>query len=513
MNRRDMIRSGVMAAAGLVPLAGCASAGRGAAAPVAAGLGAAGGIPVGRARNVIFFAYDGFTYEDLATARYFAARHQEGRVLTLERLLNRGSSGSMLPHSLTAVVTDSAAASTAWSTGRKVVNGAVSMYPDGRRLTTILELARQNGRATGLITTTQITHATPACWVARVPERGMADDIAVQYLESGTEVLLGGGSRFFDPATRRDRRDLFADARQRGYEVLRSADDLRRTNASRLLGTFTEDHLPYEIDRRFQNVASPTLAEMTRRGLEVLSGYANGFVVQVEAGRIDHANHGNDPGGALWDILAADEALGVMLDFVDRNPDTLLILASDHGTGSGSVYGTGANYLRATPSFDRIANRRASYEHMLRVLGENPPADRITGAARDLFGLALSREQARQVSEALERRLAPGHPLAHRGNPSNAIHWLLTVGNEAEPEVLNINYATGAHTAGPVPLAVCGAGTTAAGLGVRDNTELFDWMLHALGIRYENPLLTEAEALRLTADLHPAGDRYALAAD
>lgn len=100
-------------------------------------------------------------------------------------------------------------------------------------------------------------------------------------------------------------------------------------------------------------VAAPSLAEMTRRGLEVLSGYANGFVVQVEAGRIDHANHGNDSGGALWDILAADEALEVMLDFVDRTPNTLLILASDHGTGSGAVYGVGRNSLRASPSVPR----------------------------------------------------------------------------------------------------------------------------------------------------------------
>jgi alkaline phosphatase len=513
MKRREMLKGGLAAAAaGLIPLAGgCTPAVPGATAAPAPGVGGSDRTPVGRARNVIFFAYDGFTYEDLATARYYAARHQDGRTLTLERLMRRGSTGSMLPHSLTAVVTDSAAASTAWSTGRKVVNGAVTMFPDGRPLTHVLELARQSARATGLITTTRLTHATPACWAAKVPDRGMEDEIAAQYLDFAPEVLLGGGSRFFDAATRRDRRDLFAAFRSRGYGVLRTADDLRGTNASRLLGTFATDHLPYEIDRRFQDVPSPTLAEMTRKGLEVLSGSRNGFVVQVEAGRIDHANHGNDPGGALWDILAADEALQVILDFVDRNPDTLLILASDHGTGSGAVFGTGANYLRSSPAFDRIARYRASYEHVLHVLGENPPADRIVSATREFFGVSLSREQARQVSEALERRLRPGHPLAHRSNPSNAIHWLLTVGNEAEPEALNLNYATGAHTAGPVPVAVYGAGTTAAGLGVVDNTELFGWMTHALGIRFENPRMTEAEALRLAAEA--AEERYAFAAD
>jgi alkaline phosphatase len=510
MKRRDLLKGGfVAAAAGLLPWgAGCTPAAR-AAAPM--GPAAADRIPVGRARNVIFFAYDGFTYEDIATARYYAERHQNGRMLTIERLMRRGSSGSMLPHSLTAVVTDSAAASSAWSTGRKIVNGAVSMYPDGRPLTHILELAKQSGRATGLITTTRLTHATPACWAARVPNRGMEDEIAAQYLQFGPEVLLGGGSRFFDATARADRRDLFAAFGQRGYAVLRTADELQRSNASRLLGTFAVDHLPYEIDRRFQNVASPTLAAMTRKGLEVLAGHGNGFVLQVEAGRIDHANHGNDPGAALWDMLAADEALQVMLDFVDRNPDTVLILASDHGTGSGAIYGTGANYLRATPAFDRITRRTASYEHMLDVLGENPPVDRFVAAARDFFGVNLSRQQADLAADLLERRRYPGHPLAHRANPSNAIHWLLTTGNEAEPLVLNINYATGAHTAGPVPVAVYGAGTTAAGLGIVDNTELFGWMLHALDIRFENPLMTEAEALRLAR--HEEEDRYTLAAD
>jgi len=496
MKRRDLLKGSAAAvAAGVVPwLGGCAPAG----APVN-GPAPSDRIPVGRARNVIFFAYDGLTYEDLGTARYYAQRHMDGRMLEIERLMRRGSSGSMLPHSLTAVVTDSAAATTAWSTGRKVVNGALAMYPGERPLTHILELAKDDGRATGLITTTRLTHATPAGWASKVPDRGMEDEIAAQYLDFGPDLLLGGGARFFHPAGRADGRDLFSEFRQRGYSILRSAADLRATNGSRLLGAFTDDHLPYEVDRRFQGVEAPSLADMVRRGLDVLNGNPRGFVVQVEAGRIDHANHGNDPGGALWDILAADEALTAMVEWVDRNPDTVLILASDHGTGSGAVYGAGPGYLRSSPAFDRIDRYRASYEHVLRTIGENPPPDQLRRTVREFFGVNLSDQQLRQASEVMERRLAPAHPLAHRSNPGNAFHWLLTIGNEAEPEALNLNYATGAHTAGPVPVLVYGAGTTAAGLGVVDNTELFGWMLHALGIRFENPMLTEADALRMTA--------------
>lgn len=494
MNRRELIKGGLLAGVG--SLAGCAPAVQvraNGAAPDATG------VPVGRARNVIFFAYDGLTYEDVATARFFARRHLEGRTLALERMLDGqgAAAGSMWPHSLTSIVTDSAAATTAWSTGRKVVNYAIAMYPDGRPLTTILELAREAGRATGLITSTRLTHATPAGWVAKVPDRGMEDEIASQYLAFRPDVLLGGGSRQFDAATRADGRDLFVEFRAAGYEVLRTPEQLRASTGSRLLGTFALDHLPYEIDRRYQGVASPTLAELVARGLEVLNDSAGGFVLHVEAGRIDHANHGNDPGGMVWDTIAADDALEVMLDFVRRNPDTLLIMASDHGTGGGAVYGTGPAYRNTNPSFDRLARHRASYEHLLRELGQNPPAPRIIEAAERFYGIRVAPPQAARISDALERRVYPGHPLAHRSNPSNAIHWLLTVGNEADPQTVNLNYSTGSHTAGPVPLFAHGAGVGTRGLGMVDNTELFGWMLHALGMRFENPMMTEAEALQL----------------
>jgi alkaline phosphatase len=494
VKRRELIKGGLLA--GVAGVLGTAAPAR-----ANGDIAPARRAPARRARNLIFYVYDGFGYEDLGTARFFAQRHQNGRTLTLERMLGRSSSGSMLPHSLTSVVTDSAAASTAWSTGRKVVNGALAMYPDARPLTTILELAREAGRATGLITTTRITHATPAGWIAKVPNRSMEDEIAVQYLDFAPELLLGGGSWHFDPAHRDDGRNLFADFQARGYSVLRTAEELQRTNGSRLLGTFDLDHLPFEIDRRFQNVASPSLAEMTRKGLEVLAGYDGGFVVQVEAGRIDHANHDNDPGGAVWDILAADDALDVILEFVDRHPDTLLIMASDHATGGGVVYGAGPWYQRSSSLFDRLALHRASYEHLLFTLGENPATEQIIAAVREQLGIPISTEQGVQIGATIEHGLSLAHPLAHRSIPRNAVHWLLTAGNPEDPEALNLNYATGAHTAGLVPVFRYGAGSGIAALGVVDNTELFAWMLDALGIRFENPVMTEQEALQLTAGL------------
>jgi alkaline phosphatase len=502
MQRRDFLRRGAATlAGGAVGLTGCVPRIPDPGTPPRPEL------PVGRARNIIFFAYDGLTHEDLATGRYFAERQLDGGALELERVLARGASGMMLTHSLTSVVTDSAAASAAWATGRKVVNTALSMLPGDRPLTTILQLARDAGRAIGLVTTTRMTHATPAAWAVRLPDRDLEDEVAVRYLELAPEVLLGGGWTHFRAADRGDGRDLLAEYRARGYAVLQTPQDLASTNASRLLGTFAADHLPYEIDRRHQGVASPSLAEMTARGLEVLSGHDRGFVLQVEAGRIDHANHHNDPGAMVWDLLAADEALRVVTDFAERHPETLVILASDHGTGGGAVYGVGAGYRGSSPAFDRLGRQRASLDFLIGELAGGATPAAFMEAAERLFGVRVTPAQAEQGVEILARRLRLGHPQAHRHNPRNSLYQLLTQGGGAAPGPLNLSYATGAHTAGPVPLAVLGAGTGTAGLGVVDNTELFGWMTHALGIAFENPHMTEEEALRVARD-RPAASRH-----
>jgi alkaline phosphatase len=510
MKRRDLIKGGLLAG-----LAGATGLGRGAlsASPVGPAVngGPVRGEPV---RNIIFFAYDGFNYEDLALARYFGAMQGRG-VLELERMLGVAATGSMLTHSLTSVVTDSSAASSAWAVGRKVVNGAVSMYPDGRELTTILELARKAGKATGLITTTRVTHATPACWVARVPEREMEDEIARQYFRFQPEVVLGGGRQHFTAAGRDDHRDLEGEFERAGYRVVRSASELTAvtgapsaTRPSRLFGVFHDDHLPFEIDRRFQDAGGPSLAEMTRAGLDVLSRHDGGFVAQVEAGRIDHANHHNDPGGSVWDILAADEALAEVRAFVDREPGTLLIIASDHATGGQTVYGTGPRYTLSTEALETLGRARISGERLrLRLLGRNPTAEQVRRQVREHLGIRLTGPQADEAARVMARQVRVAHPNAQTVEPANSLYRIISSVAMGEDQVMdrpNVNYATGAHTAGLVPLLAYGAWDGPRVLGVVDNTELFGWMTRALGIDFRNPGMTEAEARRLGAVTDPA---------
>lgn len=481
MRRRDFLR-------------GTAVAGLGAVAPIESRAQTVRPDPgLREVRNLIFLVYDGFSWENLAVAQHYVSQHQ-GRTLALERLLALGSAGSMLTPSLSSVVTDSSSAATVWATGRRTANANVGMFPDGRRLTNILELAKAQGRAVGLITTTRVTHATPAGFAAHVLDRDWEDEIAAQYLDLAPEVILGGGSRHFSPQTRKDGQDLFARFARAGYTLVQDADELDAADQSRVLGTFAPSHLPFEIDRLFQGEGGPSLAHMTRRGLELLSRSPRGFVVQVEAGRIDHANHNNDPAAMLYDVLAADETLEVILGFADRNPDTLVIFASDHGTGGGAVFGIGKDYDLSSQTLELISRRKASYDFLVRQLGRPPEPLQVQDLVKRLFSTEISTEQAVLIAEALTGTSRMPFLAAYNQQPENTVAWALAHShNFFEPDHLNVHYAAGSHTAGPVPIALYGAGAEEARLGLVDNTAVFYWMTTALGTRHENPVMSEAE--------------------
>lgn len=514
MRRREFFKGGLMAtaAAALGSLAGCLPGGRGvAAAPpdLSGSMNLAGGR---RFRNVIFFVYDGTGYEDAAAAGHFSRRILD-RPLLFERMMTEGRAGSMQTQSLTSIVTDSSAAGTTWSTGRKIVNSAVAMYPDGTPLRTILQEAKDRGLGTGLVTTTRITHATPASWAANIRHRDLENEIAEQYLALRPDVLLGGGQGPFDPAHREDRRDLFEEFRQAGHEVLKTAEELERSNASRVLGTFTPgmEHMPFEADRRFQGHPAPSLSTMARKAVQLLSGSERGFVLQVEAGRIDLANHYNDPGGMIWDWMAADEALQVLKDFTDRDGETLLIVAPDHDTGGSVVYGFGPWYLRSTQAFETLGRRHASHEWLVRSLSPEPSEEEVRDAVRRLLGVSLAEPQASELAKVLSTRpltpeLRRGHRNAHATQPDNTWYYLLSISPDGTADRPNIAYATGQHTAGLVPVILYGDMIEPGNMGVIDNTELFRVMTEGLGIQYQNPLMTEEEARQVAVVPSGFGD-------
>ena len=283
----------------------------------------------------------------------------------------------------------------------------------------------------------------------------------------------GRGRAAFEAERRSDGRDLFAEFEARGYSVLRTPEDLAGSNGSRLLGVFTEgdEHLPYEVDRRFREVPAPSLADVAGKALEVLDGAENEFVLQIEAGRIDHANHQNDPGGMIWDWMAAEGALALAMEHVDRNPDTFLIAVPDHDCGGGVTYGIGPWYLRSTESLATLHRRRTSHEWLLRnVLAEETDPRAVADAVREFLGVPLAQPRAEAVVHLLEGEGPEtwpwGHPNAHGSEATAFGHPVSITDEPSAVDRPNINFSTGAHTGGLVPVVLHGAGAGQGNLGV-----------------------------------------------
>jgi alkaline phosphatase len=275
----------------------------------------------------------------------------------------------MNTRSLNSMVTDSAAASSAWGSGSRVVNGAINVLPDGKLLTPLCALFGEAGWATGMVTTAEITHATPAGFAVAVKARGDSQAIAVQYLTRKVDVLLGGGRPFFSPRSRKDKRDLRADFAAAGYTVVLDRDSLLKAPLdTKILGTFAEGHLPYTIDHRSDaklKASTPTLVEMTRAALARLERHER-FILQVEGARIDHAAHNSDAAAAINDQLALDEAIDACIEFQRKHPDTLVVITTDHANSNLGLNGMGGGYRTSSQRFATIKDVRMSFPEILK---------------------------------------------------------------------------------------------------------------------------------------------------
>jgi alkaline phosphatase len=313
-----------------------------------------------QANNLILFIGDG-----MGQAHRFAAQlliaGPHGR-LTMDRLPYFGMMGT-LSRDYGSFVTDSAAAATALATGVKTYNGAISVDLEGRRPNTILEAAQRAGKATGLVTTCQITDATPAAFGAHVPNRADHSEIARQYIEAARiDVILGGGAAYWYPPgastgippetsevrllSQGTAGDLAQRARQLGYRAVSTAPALELAASARdttqLLGLFANQELFRQRAEGQGDAYDPpvTLAEMTRAALDVLSRNRDGFFLMVEESAIDRMAHRNNGRLTLKGVLELDLAVQVALDYAARDPSTLIIVAADHECGGLAVAGS-----------------------------------------------------------------------------------------------------------------------------------------------------------------------------
>ena len=306
------------------------------------------------AKNVILLIGDGMGFPQLTLARIEKSGENLSEYCSVELSMDcMEASGYVSTYSANSFVTDSAPAATAIATGNKTNNGvigqdatAVQGEKDGKNLTTILEMAEKAGHSTGLVTTTRITHATPAAFYAHVDNRDNESEIADQLLMSNVDVILGGGQQYFvgknqtDPAggagKRADDRNLLSEFEKHGYVVAFNANGFQNIDASntkRILGLFDSSHMLYELERRSSPEGEPSLADMTKKAITILSKNPKGFFLMIEGGRIDHAGHERNLSKIAADTLAFDEAVNASLNFASQDGRTLVIVTADHECG------------------------------------------------------------------------------------------------------------------------------------------------------------------------------------
>jgi alkaline phosphatase len=365
-----------------------------------------------------------------------------------------------------------------------VNNGALNIAPDGTPLMPILRLARESGFGTGLVTTATVTHATPAGFAAQVPSRNEEPTIALQYLEAGIDVLLGGGGRFFDAAVREDGRDLFSAYAQSGYTVVRDADALRQhAGDTRVLGVFGNSHLPYSLDQRNDpdlKHTVPTLAAMMRGALGGLAGNPKGFILQVEAARVDHAAHSNDIGGLLYDQLAFDDAIAEATAFAEGRDDTLVIVTTDHGNANPALNAEYGRYGGTEKCFERLAAFKHTNSWILGGLSAGSTPVAIRGRVHEATGIALPDDDV----DMLRRALREEHRDAYHVRSAAPI----TLGQLLSNHV-SVGWTGTSHTTDHVELAAFGPGSELIPGFIR-NHALFDVMTAA--VHLPRPKMTGA---------------------
>lgn len=402
-------------------------------------------------RSVVLLIGDGLGFPQIALTRY-ATRGRGGR-LEMESM---PVTGIVSVWSKSNFVTDSGAAATALAGGVKTDNRFLGLDPGKRPVRTLGEAAKAAGARVGYVTTTRITHATPACFYAHHDDRYDEEAVAVQLLASDADLALGGGRTFFVPASaggsRADDRDLLAEARAGGWTVLERGQRPWWSGEGRLLGLFAGSHLAYDLDDRSfpEERRDPTLATLAKVALDGLARDGRPFFLMIEGGRIDHAGHDFDAAGVVAETVRFDETVRLVLDWARRHPDTLVLLTADHATGGLTIN----DFAR----FEALEERTASVAWLatqVRYAGADATLLAQRTGVDDWTESELDAIRSAPDSYEANRRL--GRKLAER----DGFTWTTKVTDDD----------TRGHTGEDVPIFAFGPGARRFG-GALDNTEI-----------------------------------------
>lgn len=364
-----------------------------------------------RAKNIIFMVSDGMSIGTLTLADLMLQR-KEGRQSTWMSLYNRGTATRALMDtaSANALVTDSAAGSSAWGGGVRVNNGSLNVNPDGSFNKPILQKFKDAGKSVGCVTSVPITHATPAGFCVNVPNRGDQAIIAEEYLKLEFDVMLGAGLEFFNAEDRKDKVDLLQKFSQKGYSVVKNRKELQNIPSSEtkpLLGVFHKDGLPYVVDVQSSTELQsriPTLAEMTKVAINRLKQNKEGFVMQIEGGAVDWAAHSNDAPALIYEQIAFDEAIAEAIDFAEKDGETLVIITTDHGNANPGLFSS-------DKKFDLLQTVKQSNNWVLNQIEPDFTSSKLIDHIQAAQGFALNQDEAQQILKYYQSPESKGIPV------------------------------------------------------------------------------------------------------
>ncbi|MFC5988153.1 alkaline phosphatase [Marinicrinis lubricantis] len=443
--------------------------------------------PNAKVKNVIFMVMDGVSPNATTLARWYS-----GQPMALDEM----PTGLVRTYSAESAITDSAPAGTAFSTGNKSNSGYIGVLPSVvdmpgvapideedimRPVANVLEGAKLKGKATGIIATSEIQHATPASFSSHHANRNNFPDIAEQQVYMGMDVVLGGGKQSLLPGEARNQRtdgeNLIDVLETKGYDFVESREELLESNADKIWGSFSNGALAYDLDRAVTNPEQPTLAEMTEKAIDVLSKDKDGFFLFVEGSKPDWAAHANDTIGIITDVLAFDAAVKEALEFAKEDKHTLVIALADHGNSGISIgnVNTNSTYDETPISayIDPLKKASMTIEGALSQLKEDR-SNLLDVAA--LYGLDdLSEKEISAMKDAEDL---------------SALQSLMV---KALADRANIGYTTGGHTGEDITLYAYGPQKP---IGLYENTEIAHVMADAIGIdlnELTEELFVEAE--------------------
>lgn len=459
-------------------------------------------------KNVVFMVSDGMSLGVPAMLDHYL-QLTEGKPSFWRGLMEspEAAHGMQDTRSLSSLVTDSAAASSSWGAGRHVPNGMINAYPDGTKLRPIYDVLGAQGMRRGLVSTATITHATPAGFAVSIPNRDDEHIIAQDYLAAGIDVILGGGDKFFSPTGRKDGRDLYAEYAAKGYSVAKDRASLEAAGPGRLLGVFSSSHVPYFVDRQHDPALAgvPGLEQMARVALDRLKGGREGFILQVEAARVDHAAHANDFAGLLYDQLEFDRTMRMVVEWARRDGETLVVVTSDHGNSNPGLDGAGDEYFDSTAGLLTLPGMTRSYEAMLPAFatggfngksydaagkGEkiDPTLPNVQGLIERDLGVKLSKDEASLVVDALVGKSAL-KPVDQYSLASSAL--AIALNNHT-----HVGWTGRQHTDDYTLVTAVGPGREAFA-GLNANVSFHGKLLALRGLEEKNPpQMSKEDALR-----------------